>query len=182
MTLFKPSLIAATLFCATSAIASTTTPLNREVYSMARDDIQALYKAERDACKSLSGNAKDICVETAKGREKVALAHLEFQRSGKPADRASLAKAQLEARYEIAKERCDDLSGNAKDACQVQARSERDKAMADMKAAKEIAEIRSEQQVSKDRADFAMAQEKCNSLSGARKDSCEAAARARYMQ
>ena len=34
------------------------------------------YKADKTACAALAGNAKDICVEEAKAKEKVARAEL----------------------------------------------------------------------------------------------------------
>jgi hypothetical protein len=151
-------------------------------YSAARDQLQASYKTERDACNSMSGNAKDICVETAKGHEKVAMAHLQHQRSGSPKDMAKLAEARYEARYELAKEVCDDQAGNAKDVCVAQAKAERDKAKADMKMNKEVAQARTDAADDKTAADFKLARERCDAMAGDGKEVCIASARARFNQ
>ena len=41
---------------------------SKSVYDGAKDDIKKTYKVDKDSCDKLSGNAKDICVEEAKGR------------------------------------------------------------------------------------------------------------------
>lgn len=171
-------LIAASGFCAVAGAAN----LSASAYKAARDQAKAEYKKEVDACSTQTGNARDICMETAKGREKVALAHLEYQRSGDAKDMAKLGEARYEAQYEVAKERCDDLAGDAKDTCVTQAKAERDKAKADVKAGKELREVRDETQKAKEEADYKVAQSRCDSLSGDAKDGCVAAARARFNQ
>lgn len=171
-------LFVASSFCAVAGAAN----LSPSAYKAAKDQAKAEYKKEVDACSTQSGNAKDICVETAKGREKVTLAHLEYQRSGDAKDLSKLAEARYEAQYEVAKERCDDLSGNPKDTCIAQAKAERDKAKADVKAGKELREVRDETQKTKDDADYKVAQSRCDTLSGDTKDGCVAAARARFNQ
>lgn len=108
--------------------------ISSQQYSAQQDRIKADYKAARAACDKMSGNAKDICVEQAKGDEKVAEAQLQYQRSGKPADATKVALAQAEAAYEVAKERCDDLKGADKDACIKDAKAAEARAKADAKA------------------------------------------------
>lgn len=156
--------------------------LTQPVYASAKDEVKAMFKAERDKCDSLAGNAKDVCVERAKGQEKVALAHLEYQHTGKAKDRNDYLEARYEARYEIAKEMCDDKAGNAKDVCLADAKAARDKAKADLKANKAVAEAQDDQMEAKLKADYKAANERCDSLSGQAKDSCQASAKARYFQ
>lgn len=162
-----------------SAQAATLTPA---VYGSAHDQLKSAYKLERDTCSAMNGNAKDICVETAKGREKVAMAHLQYQRSGTTKDMAKLAEVRYEARYELAKEVCDDRTGNAKDVCRAEAKAERDKAKADRKMKKEVAEARAEAADDKMSADYKVASERCDAMDGATKDACTASARARFNQ
>ena len=88
---------------------------SKAVYKASKDELVALYKAQKKACDSQSGNAKDVCVEAAKGQEKVALAQLEYNYTGSARDEAKLYEAQYKAHYEIAKEKCDDVTGNDKD-------------------------------------------------------------------
>jgi hypothetical protein len=156
--------------------------LTKPVYSAAKDEVKAMYKTERDKCDSLSGNAKDVCVERAKGQEKVALANLEYQYTGKDKDRNDYLEARYNARYEVAKEMCDDKSGNAKDVCMKEAKAEHDKAKADLKANKKVAEAQNDAMETKLKADYKVAKERCDSMSGDAKDSCQAAAKARYYQ
>ena len=94
-------------------------------YNAGKTSIAADYKADSAACASLAGNSKDICVEQAKGRQKVALAELEYAHTGKPADQTKVRVAKAESAYAVAKERCDDLAGNVKDVCVTEAKSYR---------------------------------------------------------
>ncbi len=108
---FKHLAIAAV--AATFATAGFAANLSQASFEQARTELRDTYKTERDACQSQSGNAKDVCVEKAKGREKVALAHLQHQRTGDAKDMSKLNEARVEARYELAKEMCDDQTGQA---------------------------------------------------------------------
>ena len=148
---FKLSSIVCALALASTATFAQTL-LSNTVYDTAKEQIKTSYKAERDACDSMTGNAKDICVETAKGREKVAMAHLQVQRTGTAKDQAKLVEARYEARYEVAKEVCDDQTGNAKDVCVKEAKAVHVKALADAKLAKEVGTARKDAGESSNRA------------------------------
>jgi hypothetical protein len=145
-----------------------------------KDRIQADYKAARATCDSLAGNAKDICVAEAKGKEKVALAELEHGRTGKPADATKVAVARADAVYEVAKERCDDKAGNDKDVCVKDAKAAHTRAQADAKAARKSAEARSDAAGDKRDADYKAAVERCDALAGDAKTSCVNAAKAQF--
>jgi uncharacterized protein with LGFP repeats len=173
---------AATALLATAFAAAGAATLSPAAYEQARKELQTLYKNDRDACNQKSGNAKDICVETVKGREKVALARLQYQRSGAAKDMSKLNEARYEARYEVAKEVCDDQAGNAKSVCVAQAKAARDKAKANVKMAKDVTEARQDADDVKMKADFKVAQERCDAMSGNAKDACVASARARFGQ
>ena len=45
-------------------------------YAAGKSRIGETYKADKAGCKSLSGNGKDVCMEQAKAKEKVAKAEL----------------------------------------------------------------------------------------------------------
>jgi hypothetical protein len=158
------------------------TPLPKPTYDAAKSELKTSYKTERAACDSMAGNAKDICVTTAKGREEVAMAHLEYQYTGKSSDRAALLKARYEARYEIAEERCDDLGAQQKDVCVAEAKAERDKGKAAAKASKDVDAALEDAQTAAVKADYKVARERCDSLGGDNKDVCLATARARFDQ
>ena len=142
--------------------------------------IKADYTADKAACKALSGNAKDICVEEGKAKEKVALAELEYGYSGKAADQTKVLVAKAESTYAVAKERCDDLAGNPKDVCVKEAKAVEVKALADAKLGKQIGEARKDAASDKRDADYKVAIEKCDALAGDAKSSCIASAKATY--
>jgi len=105
-------------------------------FKAARDKIAADYKADRTACDAMKDNAKDICIEEAKGKEKVAKAELDQQMKPGDANARKVAEAKVEAAYSVAKEKCDDQKGDAKSACMKQAKADQDKGKADVKAMK----------------------------------------------
>jgi hypothetical protein len=109
--------------------------MTKDAYKAEKDRISATYKADRAACDALNGNAKDVCVEEAKGKQDVAQAELEYKQSGKASDRNKMALAKADADYAVAKERCDDKAGNDKDLCIKEAKSAQAKARADVKSA-----------------------------------------------
>lgn len=94
-----------------------------------KDKIESTYKAEKQRCKSLAGNAEDVCEEEAKGHKSVALAELALRQAPTAENRYKLAKAKADAAYEVAKEKCDDLQGNAEDQCETEAKAVHAKAL-----------------------------------------------------
>ncbi len=171
------ALLAACLLALPAAHAATMTKAD---YKADKTRISADYKADKTACASQSGNAKDICMQEAKAREKVGLAELEYGYTGKVADRNKVLVAKAESAYAVAKERCDDQSGNAKDVCVKEAKAVEVKALADAKLGKEIGEAKKDAAADKLDADYKVAIEKCDALAGDAKNSCVAAAKTRF--
>jgi len=101
-----------------------------------RDKIAADYKADRAACDAMKDNAKDVCIEEAKGKEKIAKAELDQKLKPSDSNARKVAEAKVEAAYSIAKEKCDDQKGDAKSACVKQAKADEAKGMAEVKAMK----------------------------------------------
>lgn len=149
-------------------------------YKAEKERISSTEKADKKACDALSGNAKDVCVQEAKAKEKVAKAELEANHTGKPKDQEKLAKVRAETTYDVAKEKCDDKNGNEKDVCVKEAKAAKEKAMADLKAAKKSTSARADARDDKRDADYKVASEKCESLGGDAKDSCKADAKAKF--
>jgi hypothetical protein len=154
--------------------------MSKEDYKAGKDRISASYKSDKAACDALSGNAKDVCMEEAKGKEKIAKAELEYGYTGKAGDQTKLQKARAEAAYAVAKEKCDDKSGNDKDVCVKEAKAAETRAMADAKTGKEVSAARSDAADDKRDAEYKVAVEKCDALAGDAKNSCVAAAKAKY--
>ena len=166
--------------------------MTRPEYKAAKDEVSAKYKSDKAACKSMSGNAKDICIEEAKGREKVGKAELEntYQPSARHANDVKMTKAKAD--YDVAKEKCDDKKGNDKDVCKKEAKAAFVAAKADAKVAKKVADpsaslgdkTAAKKDAAEDKRDanYATAKEKCDALKGDAKDSCIKQAKVKFGQ
>ena len=97
--------------------------------------IDAEYKESEAGCGRLDENLRDVCREEAKSKQKIAMAELEYNRTGNPADANKLALAKADGAYAVAKEKCDHRSGADKKLCLKEAQAARTKAVADAQAA-----------------------------------------------
>jgi hypothetical protein len=174
---FAAMLVCASLLPISAAYAQT---ISKAEYQTSKTRISTDYKADKAACSAQTGNAKDICQEEAKGKEKMARAELEYNYTGKDADRINVLVVKAKAAYEVAKERCDDLAGNAKDVCRQEAKAVEKKALADAKMKKEIGDAKKGAATEKVDADYKVAIEKCDALAGDAKASCIATAKAKF--
>ena len=102
---------------------ASTATMSKSTYTAAKQDADAQYKVDKDACSSLSGNAKDICIAEAKGKDNIAKADAEAAFTNTPKMRQSARLAHAQANYDVAIEKCDDLAGNPKDVCVKEAKS-----------------------------------------------------------
>ena len=121
-------------------------------YDAAQEQIQTHYEAAMAACDRLidsthdndivgrtadpdstkmaeiafhgSANAKGICTEEAAGQRNVALAELDYRRSGAQDDRVKLDVAKADAAYDVAKQKCNEMSPNAGSTCIQDAKAE----------------------------------------------------------
>jgi hypothetical protein len=181
-------------FAGTSAAqmnAPMTAPISKASYTQAVKDADAQYKIDKDACASLSGNAKDICVAEAKGKASVAKVEAEAAYKHTPKARENARIAHAQANYNVAIEKCDDLAGNRKDVCVKEAKSELVKGKANAKvdrvaadtnkeAATKQADARKEANTDKRDAEYKVAIEKCDALAGSAKDTCVSNAKVQY--
>ena len=110
----------------------------------------------------------------------MAKAEAEHGYSGKPADMQKHGKAKADAAYDVERERCDDMSGNDKDVCVKAAKATRTKALANLKLNKDVASARTDAADAKRDADYKVAAEKCDALSGDAKTACINTAKARF--
>lgn len=124
-------LVALGLVFSVSAIAQN---MSKDEHEAAEKQIVAEYKSDKAQCESLTGNAEDICMAEAKGKEKVAKAELEakFKPSKEATYKVSVAKA--ESNYDVTKERCDDKAGNDHEICEKAAEVLLEKAKTEAKA------------------------------------------------
>lgn len=149
-------------------------------YKAGKSRISADYKVDTLACKALTGNAQDVCQEEAKAKEKNGLAALEYDHTGKASDQKKMLAVQVDTAYDVAKEKCDDLAGNAKDVCVQEAKAVKTKGQAELKLAKAVDSASKDATATAREADLKLAEEKCDALAGDAKTSCQSAAQARF--
>ena len=162
-----------------------------EQYKAEKTRISSEYKAKKQKCDSLKANAKDICMAEAKGADKIALAEAEAQYKPSVKHTQDVAMAKADAAYNTAKEKCDDQTGNAKDVCIKAAKAAQVKAREDFKVAKvaaqgsaagsaNMADTKKEANDEKREANYKVAKERCDALSGTKKDTCENDAKVKF--
>lgn len=187
-----------------SAMAMAQNDMSGANTNTSKDSIEAEYKKDKANCESLSGNPRDICMAEAKGKEKVAKAELEARQRNTPKNRYDVDAARAEAAYEVAKEKCDERTGNDKDVCLKEAKATRTRAKSDAeakmkiskadskankgdadanrKAAEKRSDATQEAAADKREANYKLDKEKCDDLSGDAKQNCVDQAKRRYGQ
>lgn len=173
----QASLIVCAMFALPLAHAVT---ISKADYQASKTRISDTYKTERNACAAFAGNARDICVEEGRAKQKVARAELDYSYTATPKDQSKVGVAKAEAAYAVAKERCDDKAGNDKSVCVKEAKAIQVKALADVKMGRQIGEAKSDAATDKRDADYQVAAQKCDTLQGDAKSSCMSAAKARF--
>jgi hypothetical protein len=145
----KKHLIGLALALGIGAAAADAAPegaMGTEAFEAAQARVEAQAKAQRKACGRLEGLAKDVCEAEARGREKIALARLEAQRTPGPEAEKNIKFAKAEADYAIAKQRCRALKERAKDSCTARAKHDREAAIRLAKVEK----VQEEKQLARD--------------------------------
>lgn len=187
-----------------SSAAAAADGMSKKHYRSGKEGIDSDYKADKEACGSMAGNAKDICVAEAKGKAGVAKAELEARYRPTAKNGYKVRVARADAAYAVSIERCDDRNGNDKDVCVKEAKAAKVHSLADAKVwmettqanhqANQIShqasleaqetrtEVRRESADEKRDADYAVAKEKCDAMSGDAKDLCVSDAKSRFGQ
>jgi osmotically-inducible protein OsmY len=122
----KIVILTAAALMSTCAFAQT----DRAAYKSAWDKTEAAYKVAKDHCKSLKGNAEDVCKEEAKVAVAKAQMDVTQKYKNNPSDMSRAEHKVAEAEYDLAKEKCDDLSGGSKSACKSEAKASYDRTVA----------------------------------------------------
>lgn len=170
------ALIAATLLASTGLAYADDASKVR--YDAAVDAAKATYKADKEACSPLSGNAQDVCIEEAKAKEKRAKAKAKAEHENTAKARLDAHIESADADYDVAKEKCDDRSGNDKDVCVKEAKAKHVEAVNAAKGGQDLID-RQEDTVE---AKYKVAVEKCDALAGDAKDQCIIKAKSTYGQ
>jgi membrane-associated HD superfamily phosphohydrolase len=165
--------------------------LTKDGYLEAKKNADAQYKSDREACSSLAGNAKDICIAEAKGKNDVSRAEAAVAYENTPVTRENARVARARAAHDVAIEKCDDLAGNPKDVCIKEARAALVRAKADAKVDRIAGNARQgatakahdaarEADAEKREADYKVAIEKCDAFAGPAKEACVGNAKLQY--
>ena len=154
--------------------------ITKAEHKAAVKDADAAYTSAKANCKSLSGNAKDVCIAEAKVQKAYAVAKSdgEYKNTAKAMydGRKDVAKAE----YELAKTKCASKAGNDKDVCVKEAKAVEVRAQADAKAGNKVSDAYAAASDAKRTANYRVAIEKCDTFSGDAKDSCVKAAKTRF--
>ena len=187
-----PSRLAALVGLAACAFvgAAGASSIAKSEYRAERERSHGVYRNEWDSCKKLRANAREICKVEAKGRFQVAKVELDAKYKPTPARDDKVKTTRAEAAFRLTREKCSDLSGNAKDVCRADAkmslvaaqteakvsRAAIDKGVNSRQANSERKQAREENS----EARFAAAKERCDALSGDAKSSCVGEARKKF--
>jgi hypothetical protein len=191
--------LALALSLGVSAYAET---MSKTEFKDAKAQIEANYKAALVPCDSLAGNPKKICTVEAKGNKKAALANLEASNNPTAKNQQQASDAKAEAAYDLAHQKCQEQTGNAKDVCIKEAKAAEVAAKADAKAlmktsdankdasktinkaankaSEKTMDARSDAAADKTDAQYKVEKERCDALAGAAKDNCLTQAKLRF--
>ena len=194
----------ATSLLLTVCMGASAAPISKVDYQAGKSSAKAQLKADKIACDAQTANAKDICVQEAKGREAIALAELEQNYAPSTKHNYQIGVARADASFAVAKEKCDDLAGNPKDVCRTEAKSAHTAAIAEAKLSektvqnnsKEAQSIGEAKTTAADKnasaqktatadireAQYKTAAEKCDAFASDVKTKCVADARTKYGQ
>lgn len=93
--LFKHTLVVAALLAVPLAQAAT---MAKADYQASKTRIDAMLASDKAACRSCTANAKDVCIEQARAKEKVvARAGLEHANSGSTEDENKMQVAKADS-------------------------------------------------------------------------------------
>lgn len=199
-----PVVVLGLAMCVAASTQASDLLMSRNEYNAMNGEIASRYSQGRIACKSLAGNARDVCMQEARGRKKIAQAELLQAYAPSPKHLFDVRMSRANADFALAKERCDDLSANARDLCRkeasrvfVSAKAEatlsettrennaraREKAAAvQAERTERNAEATSAAIGAKRAADYDVAREKCESLAGTAKTDWLGDAKRRFGQ
>lgn len=170
--------------CATSVVISTSVFANTQesaaIYKSAQSQAATEFKISRAKCDALADNPKDVCIAEAKARR----IHIEENAKATYKDtlkaRVSAIKSIADADYEVDKTKCAALTGNDKDVCIKKAKSTKVATIATASADKKVIEARTDEKEDKKAAEYKVAIEKCDAMTGNAKDACVAAAKLKF--
>jgi hypothetical protein len=176
----KLILSACALASVTLTSAGNAATMSRAEAREANNQISTQYQSAKTACGSTKNNIRDICLQEAKGNYKISKAELEYKDEPSPRHLRSVAVAKADSVFNVAKEKCDDSTGNTKAVCRTEARAAHKVALADAKMVKVVNDAKTDDDRVKRDGEYKVATEKCEALSGEPKATCISSAKARF--
>jgi len=177
-------IVAVTALASTGAWAQAA-PQSAEEYKAAVSRAEADYRVARERCNTSAGTTKAICVAEAKAAEKRAKADAMVAYKNTDAARNDARVEYAEADYMVAKERCGEQGGNARDICMEEARASLAKAKADAKASATTGSAAKDSSLNEETVqsgetppagERAAARAQCDQMSGNAREECISAA------
>ena len=153
---------------------------DKAAYDSAKASAKSTYEAAKARCDALKDNAKDICVAEAKAARTKTEVSAEAAYKGTPKAHEQAVHEAAEADYKVARERCDDRTGNDKDVCIKVAKAALVRAKSDAKVTRVANDARIDAAKDKREADYKVAAQKCEALAGDAKSACVRDAKAKY--
>jgi hypothetical protein len=192
MTNLKHTLIALAAL-ATFTVSASAQGMSKAEHATQKAKIETEFKAAKDACKPLAGQANSACLTKAKGVEKTAKAELEMQFKPNEKTRYNDSIAKAEVAYDNAREACNEKTDNAKDVCVKEAKAAETAAKADAKVQRTATKANAKATESKssakesaaddkNTAQYKVAMEKCDGFSGDAKTTCQDQAKKTYVK
>ena len=90
-------LMALAVTAAMAAMTPSYAAMTKDSYKSTTKQIDATFKADKEQCKSLKANAKDICMAEAKAKQKIAKADAEADYKNTDKARAAARKTRADA-------------------------------------------------------------------------------------
>jgi hypothetical protein len=117
----RPALLLATAAVAAVGYSAAVEPsrslMTRQDYVVAVQSIEAQTRFALAGCRALSGRNKEICKAQARAEDRILKAELDARYQGTAAAESAVEAVRLKAQYTVARARCVDLSGDARDSC-----------------------------------------------------------------
>jgi hypothetical protein len=186
---FRTALLAATL----AAGAAQAAPLlSKDEMKANLVRIEEQYDHAQARCKRVTGHARELCSEQARGERDIEVAQLQLRNEPTGENDEKLRLAKAEASYSKGLVECKTFDGTARDVCRREARRSYEEAKVEARLQREVAErtLRSknvvrERTAESDRiaqAQFATARQRCEALPPEGRLNCLEDAKTRFAQ
>lgn len=106
-----------------AAMAQAAPAMSKDAMQAQKKSITANYDAAEARCKLRKGLDRDVCVAAAKGEREVAEAELAQRYEPSVRNDEKLRLARADAAFEVAREKCEQYEGDAKDVCRKDAKA-----------------------------------------------------------